>query len=147
MNIFFDVDYTILAMDGSLRPKTREVFEQLVEDGHTIYIWSGVGLRTTEIQKHELEEYVSGIYQKPLEDFELGLKQFGVPVRPDFVIDDYPQIVNAFGGMVVRPYYFRAAEDTEMQEIYRIITEFAQNGHSDDIAFRPASKNSLNPGN
>ena len=42
MNIYFDVDYTLIAMDGSLRPGTTEVFESLLEDGHFIYIWSGV---------------------------------------------------------------------------------------------------------
>ena len=30
LDIFFDVDYTILGLDGSLRPWTREVFERLV---------------------------------------------------------------------------------------------------------------------
>ena len=30
MNIFFDVDYTILGLDYSLRPRTREVFERLL---------------------------------------------------------------------------------------------------------------------
>ena len=53
MNIFFDVDYTILSMDGSLRPDTVGVFEQIIKDGHTIYIWSGQGLRWTEVKEHK----------------------------------------------------------------------------------------------
>ena len=136
LNIFFDVDYTLLSMDGSLRPGTRETFERLVSDGHRIFIWSGVGMRTAEIQKHDLQDFVSGIFVKPLEDFDNALPSFGVHVRPDFVIDDFPQIVGNFGGIVVRPYYFRAAEDDEMEHIYRIVTDFANQGHSEHPAFR-----------
>ncbi|HEY3059716.1 MAG TPA: HAD hydrolase family protein [Chloroflexota bacterium] len=47
MNIFFDVDETILGYDGSLRPLVRETFKVLVDEGHRIYIWSGV--RTPEM--------------------------------------------------------------------------------------------------
>ena len=43
MNIFFDVDYTILGLDNSLRPETKEVFQRLVDEGHLVYIWSGRG--------------------------------------------------------------------------------------------------------
>jgi len=58
LKIFFDVDYTILAVDNSLRPGTRDTFEKLISDGHEVYIWSGVGLRNAEIRQHELEELV-----------------------------------------------------------------------------------------
>ena len=39
MNIFFDMDYTILSQDNSLRPGTREVFRKLVDDGHQVSVW------------------------------------------------------------------------------------------------------------
>ena len=52
MNIFFDVDYTILGLDDSLRPGTKETFRKLIDDGHSIYIWSGVGLRWEVVRKH-----------------------------------------------------------------------------------------------
>jgi hypothetical protein len=138
LNIFFDVDYTILAVNGSLRPRTKETFRQLANDGHNVHVWSGVGIRTRELKIHGLHDHVAGVYRKPLEDFETGLTTFGVPVRPDFVIDDYPQIVNAFGGIVVTPYYFPNRDDGEMDLIYHIITEFAEKGHSDHDLFRPA---------
>ena len=142
LNIFFDVDYTLLSMDGSLRPGTREVFQRLIDDGHRLYIWSGVGMRTADVQRHELEEFVSGIFQKPLENFEEGLETFGVTVRPDFVIDDYPEIVGAFGGVVARPYYFKAFEDNEMERIYKIVSEYVETGHSDEVGFRPGNNGS-----
>lgn len=123
MNIFFDVDYTILAVDGSLRPGTRDVFEKLVEDGHRVFIWSGIGIRTDDVLRHKLDDLVSGIYQKPLQDFEVGLQTFKIPVRPDFVIDDYSEIVQSFGGMQVRPYFFSSPDDTEMKRVYEAIKQ------------------------
>ena len=66
MNIYFDVDYTLIAMDGSLRPGTTEVFESLLEDGHFIYIWSGVGMRTKDMERLDLMDLISGIFVKPI---------------------------------------------------------------------------------
>jgi hypothetical protein len=126
VNIFFDIDYTILGQDGSLRPGTREVFEQLVGLGHHIYVWSGVGVRWEEVRGAGLEPYVKGVYQKPLSDFNEGLVRFGVPVVPDFVIDDYPRIVEHFGGFCIREYVGRHAPNDEMYAVPdHIATYFA----------------------
>jgi hydroxymethylpyrimidine pyrophosphatase-like HAD family hydrolase len=43
LNVFFDVDYTLVMGDGSLRPRSRETFEQIIGMGHSIYVWSGWG--------------------------------------------------------------------------------------------------------
>ena len=140
MDIFFDVDYTILAVDGSLRPGTDETFRRLSSDGHRVFVWSGIGLRTDEVRRHGLEPYVADVFQKPLSDFEARLDSFGVSHRPDFVVDDYPEIVGVFGGVVVRPYYFPVDGDDEMLRVYRIATEYAELGYSQDSAFRPANR-------
>ena len=50
MNIYFDCDYTILAMDGSLRPGSMDVFRKLVCDGHHLYVWSGVWITTSDME-------------------------------------------------------------------------------------------------
>ena len=92
MNIFFDVDYTILGLDNSLRPDTKEIFQRLVDEGHLVYIWSGQGERWEVVRKFGLEPLVSGVYEKPLSDFFNRLGGLGVPVVPDFVIDDYPEV-------------------------------------------------------
>ena len=55
---------------------------------------------------------------------------------PDFIIDDYPEITAAFGGMWIRPYFFKDARDQEIEHAYRIITEFAQTGTSEDRNYR-----------
>ncbi len=136
MNIFFDVDYTILAMDGSLRPRTHEVFQELKDRGHDLYIWSGVGLRHWEVSEHKLDPYVSGVFVKPLGAFETGLTTHRIPVVPDFVIDDYPEIVHAFGGFLVRAYYIPNLLDRELDKVLEAILTFAEEGHSPDPGFR-----------
>ena len=133
MNIFFDVDYTILGVDNSLRPGTGETFTKLVEDGHRVYVWSGSGLRWPVVRDNKLEEYVSGVYNKPTFQYQERLEELGVDVLPEFVIDDYPEIVTVFGGVWVPPHFYKGnLEDDQMERIYRIVTEYVEKGHSDD---------------
>ena len=136
MNIFFDVDYTILGLDNTLRPDTHETFTKLVDDQHKVHIWSGVGLRWEVVRQHKLEHLISGVYEKPTEKFHDRLEELGVPLVPDFVIDDYPEIVAAFGGVWVPPYFFKKATDDQMQRIYNIITDYVRDGHSEDKHYR-----------
>jgi hypothetical protein len=127
VNVFFDVDYTILGgIDGSLRPGTLEVFEQLVGLGHNVYVWSGVGVRWTEVRRAGLEPFVSGVYQKPLSQFNEGLTRYNIPVVPDFIIDDYPGIVGHFGGLCIKPYESRHYPDDEMYAIPGYIDEYLE---------------------
>jgi len=121
VNIFFDVDYTLISFQGKLRPHVHEVFEKLVREGHSIYIWSGVGLRHEVVAKHNLGQYVSGIYHKPKEDFQHRIVELGVDVKPDFIIDDHGEIVRAFGGYWIKPYGWDHPGDTEMIEAYNAI--------------------------
>jgi hypothetical protein len=121
MKVFFDVDYTILGEDGSLRPGTLEVFQQLVDLGHDVYVWSGIGVRRGEVRDAGLEPFVRGVYRKPLSQFTEGLARFGVPVVPDFVIDDYPEIVRHFGGLCIKPYVSRDYDSAD-EEIYAVLT-------------------------
>ena len=128
MNIFFDVDGTIVgSYDVKLRPMVREVFEQLRADGHTIYIWSGVGLRWKEIDLHCLRPLIEACYWKPRWDHRERLAELGVDVFPDFVIDDHQEVVAAFGGVTVHPFDFYDPRDREMERVYRIISERALN--------------------
>ena len=136
MNIFFDVDYTILALDDSIRPGTKETFQRLVDDGHKVYVWSGVGLRWEVVRKHDLEGLVSGVYEKPTDHYTERLPEMGLPVEPDFVIDDHPEVVAAFGGAWVPHYFFGNSHDQPMAHVYEIIDEYLQKGHSDDRQYR-----------
>ena len=145
MNIFFDMDYTLLGLDNSIRPGTKEVMQRLIADGHTIYVWSGMGIRWAEVREHQLESYVTDCFVKPLENFVEALAKQGLPAQPDVVIDDYPEVPQALGGIWVRPYLFKNARDDEMERVYKIITDYARTGHSDDDRFRPKPRNTPHP--
>jgi hypothetical protein len=126
MNIFFDVDGTIVgSYDVKLRPMVREVFEQLRADGHTIYVWSGVGLRWDEIDLHGLRPLIAGCFWKPRWDHQARLTELGVEVSPDFVVDDHAEVVAAFGGVTVWPFDYYDPKDREMERVYRAVTEAA----------------------
>ncbi len=136
MNIFFDVDQTILGMDNSLRPGVLETMTTLNESGHRVYVWSGMGIRRETVRRHGLEELVSGLYQKPLYDYQERLEELQVPFAPDFVVDDDPQLVSAFGGFWVRPYYKQGDDDGAMSRVLASIEAFAESGQSSDPHFR-----------
>jgi hypothetical protein len=122
VNVFFDVDATIVgAYDGTLRPGVREIFERLRQDGHVVYIWSGVGLRWHEIDRYELRSLIETCHHKPTYDHHARLVTLGVAVRPDFVVDDHPEVVAAFGGFVVKPFYYFDADDRELERVYAAI--------------------------
>ena len=136
MKIFFDVDYTILGLDDTLRPGTPETLGKLKEDSHDIYIWSGMGERWEVVEKHSLGSLVSGVYEKPTHHFHERLNELGVPFEPEFVIDDYPEVVAAFGGVWVPPYFFSRTVDQEMDRIYQIVCDFVRAGSSEDRQYR-----------
>ena len=149
MHIFFDIDYTILETDyGTLRPGVRDVFEKLGTDGHTVYIWSGIGARTEEVKALGLYDLVGGVFPKPWENYEISvdnmLAKKEIPVRPDLVVDDTAAIVRALGGIVVAQYgAIGCANDQEMERVYRIIKEYTVNGYSRHPAFRKLSSRTL----
>ena len=118
MNIFFDVDHTIVDSDNALRPGVRELFTRLREDGHTVYLWSGFGRREEILTLHDLDGLVAGCFDKPLYHYEAMLEPLGIPVRPDFVVDDHPHLVHAFGGCVVNRYLSPNPADREMPRVY-----------------------------
>jgi hypothetical protein len=133
MNIFFDVDETIVGYDGSLRPLVHETFKVLVEEGHHIYIWSGVRtpemVRDEVVERHGLAIYVTDCFQKPRFDYTEQWQRSGVDVQPDFIVDDYPEIVEAFGGMLIKP-YSRAQPDRDLERVYTAIKAAAEGSPS-----------------
>jgi hypothetical protein len=131
LNIFFDVDNTLILWNGKLRNHTREVFVSLRDAGHTIYVWSGVGIRRWDMRRHELDEFVEDYFIKPLDDHHARLEPLGVKVKPDFVIDDHKTVVDAFGGYhipdVAKP------DDAEMLEVLRQIMAMAESADVDSL--------------
>lgn len=122
-NVFFDVDNTLIMWNGSLRNHAREVFAALREAGHTIYVWSGVGIRRWDMRRHELDEFVEDYFVKPLEDHHEKLEALGVPMVPDYVIDDHKTVVDAFGGYHIPD--IAGPDDEELLKVLAEITALA----------------------
>jgi len=140
LNVFFDVDGTLITWDNKIRPQVREVFQQIKDDGHDIYIWSGVGIRQEVVDRHELQGFLSGLYRKPLYDYRARLHEF-TPIVPDFIIDDYPEIVSDFsagrqGGVQIRPPIWPMTNDTEMWRVYEAFAKHVRKLRSRDDAAR-----------
>jgi hypothetical protein len=121
LNVFFDVDNTLIMWNGKLRNHTREVFTSLRESGHTIYIWSGVGIRRWDMKRHELDEFVEDYFIKPLEQHHEKLEALGVPFVPDYVIDDHKTVVDAFGG-----YHIPDIAGPDDDELLKVLAEINQ---------------------
>ena len=115
MNIFFDVDNTLIMWDGKLRNHSEEVFKKILEDGHIIYIWSGIGIRKKEIEGVNLDKYVTDYFIKPLYDHRARLPKLGVNVPVDYVIDDHESVVQVFGGYHIPD--IANEDDTELLKV------------------------------
>lgn len=125
MNVFFDVDHTIIDGDDGLRPGVRELFARLRARGHRIFLWSGIGARWEVVRRHGLEEVVEACFVKPLYAHERMLEPLGIGVWPEFAVDDHPHLVHVFGGCVVTRYLTTDDSDTEMERVYHEVERAA----------------------
>lgn len=123
LNLFFDVDHTLVDGDDDLRPGVCEAFDALHASGHTIYLWSGLGPRWEIVERHGLQRWVNGCFDKPLYRHREMLAPLGIPVQPDFVVDDHADPVELFGGVVVRAYRASDPNDREMARVVEAIAE------------------------
>ncbi len=126
LNVFFDVDNTLIMWNGRLRNHTHDVFAALKDAGHTIYIWSGVGIRRWDMKRHNLDEFVTDYFVKPLEKHHEKLEALGVPMVPDFVIDDHKTVVDAFGGYHIPD--MAHPDDDHLIRVLDLINEMATLG-------------------
>ncbi|MCX7618506.1 HAD family hydrolase [Tepidiforma sp.] len=118
MNIFFDVDQTLVFIDqhtNSLRPGAREAMQRLKAAGHRVYVWSAAGLAHVErvVHLHGLAEWVDGMFDKDPH----------VQPRPDFIIDDDWFLVEKYGGHCVAQYRGVDPEDREMEAALQRLAE------------------------
>ena len=96
MNVFFDVLGTLLTDDEVPRPRAREAFLALKEEGHDLYLWSsgGAGYAATAAELLGVADLVDDCLDKRQEP--------GVPV--DFAVDDDASVVEAHGGYRIKPF-------------------------------------------
>jgi hypothetical protein len=96
MNVFFDVLDTLLSEEGVPRPHAREVFQELREMGHEVYLWSsGGGSYAAEAADLlGVADLVAGYFGKRREP-DVGV---------DFVVDDDASVVESYSGYRVEPF-------------------------------------------
>lgn len=123
LEIFFDVDGTLVDSRLHLRPYAREVILRLRGRGHRVHMWSGYGPRWEVAERHGLSGLFEQIIGKPLYSFRERLGEF-TAVAPDFVVDDHPEIVEALGGFTISPPGEPLGEDREMLRCYLSILRF-----------------------
>ncbi len=94
MNVFFDVQGTLLCR-GIPRPHAREVFAELAGASHAVYLWSsaGAGYAASAAELLGVKDLVLGCCSK-----------FAPPVTVDYAVDDYPDLVNHYGGYTIVPF-------------------------------------------
>ena len=96
MNVFFDVQGTLLTMEEAPRPRAREAFQMLRASGHEMYLWSsgGAGYAATAADLLGVADLVSGCLGKRQEP----------DVSVDFAVDDDASMVEAHGGHRIKPF-------------------------------------------
>ena len=97
MNIFFDVQGTLLTEDSDPRPHVRESFLKLSDMGHEVYLWStaGDGYAAHAARVLGVEDVVRGCF---------GKRSVPEGITVDFVVDDQPSWVAEHGGLLVKAY-------------------------------------------
>ncbi|HKS91853.1 MAG TPA: hypothetical protein VJQ83_07985 [Tepidiformaceae bacterium] len=111
MNIYFDVDHTLVFIDqytNALRPGAREAMQRLKDAGHGVYVWSASGKPHVEriCEMHGLSPWVDGMFDK-----DPRVQPF-----PDFIIDDDWYLVQKYGGHLVSQYKAVNLEDQEFAD-------------------------------
>ncbi|MBM2827136.1 MAG: hypothetical protein HW403_1200 [Dehalococcoidia bacterium] len=128
MKIFFDVDFTLVGNEAKLRPGVHELFQQLKDEGHDIYIWSGGRNTNDAVKEFDLERFVTGHFLKPIgDDWAILMQRLNIPM-PDFCIDDNKEIIDIFGGYCIAPFIYKEETDVRMRGVYDAITVHLENG-------------------
>ncbi len=110
MNVFFDVQGTLLVR-GVPRPHVHEVFVELGVLGHDVYLWSsaGAGYAAAAAEVLGVKDLVFGCYSK--------LER--PPVTVDYAVDDYPGLIEHYGGYAIAPF----DGDPEDRELWRVVEQ------------------------
>ena len=129
----------VLSDSFAARIAAGEVVERpasVVKESESTRVWSGMGIRQEEMVRHGMDGCVSGYLVKPLDDYLKTLRRLEPEVWPDLIVDDHSEIVEAFGGITVKPYFFTDADDRELRRAADALLQYAENGECADPAFR-----------
>src|SRR5262249_1008220 len=101
--ICLDVDDTLIDAQLRQRPLARELIVELHASGFEVHIWSGVGIGWEVGDRLAVRPSIAGCPRKPLSRHRERLPDHGVTFLPDYVVDDYAEIVCVFGGWWIPP--------------------------------------------
>ena len=89
VNIFVDVDLTLVDYNQNLIPGAREALQRLVDRGCHLFLWSTAGRKYAEViaARHQLSDLFEGFAAKP-----------------DILIDDMP-------GTALKPFVFNPNDE------------------------------------
>jgi len=104
-----------------------------------VHIWSGIGKRWDIIDMHALRPFVSGCHVKPLDQHRERLPLLQIDFVPDYVVDDYAEIVRVFGGWWIPPPHDQIESDRrlldvlyDIQDRFGLARGFTYTGHALD---------------
>jgi hypothetical protein len=75
------------------------------------------------VEEHGLRPLIATCFRKPIWNHHARLAELEVTVAPEFVVDDHVEVVEAFGGVAVQPFYYGDPDDREMERVYRVVRE------------------------
>ncbi|SVD99851.1 uncharacterized protein METZ01_LOCUS452705, partial [marine metagenome] len=112
VNIFFDVDHTLLLNTkdySALRPGAHISMQTLSELGNEVHVWSAGGKNYCQriVEQHGLSNWVTDCHDKSPK----------VQPKPDVIIDDDHYLVEKYGGYTVSQYKKIDENDRELLEI------------------------------
>jgi hydroxymethylpyrimidine pyrophosphatase-like HAD family hydrolase len=109
VNVFFDVLDTLLSEEDVPRPHAREVFRELRERGHEVYLWSGGGgaFAASAADLLGVADLIGGCFGK----------RHTPEVAVDFAVDDDASVVDSYGGYRVK----RFEGDPYDEELLRVV--------------------------
>ena len=88
------------------------------------------------MEAHGLAPFVDGYSVKPLENYVDSVAKMKLGASPDLVVDDHADIVEAFGGYAVKPYFFPEDRDRDLSRAAFAILDFAATGTCSAMGFR-----------
>lgn len=127
LDVYFDVDGTLIDLDDRLRPYIEDCWLLLNVKGYNIHVWSGGGV---DYAAHHARRIVK---ENPsLVDIKINIVPKDIlRVKQDkrtFVVDDveeFVKVVCKFGGGYKIPFfYWRDNDDDEMFQAYKSITDY-----------------------
>jgi len=132
VKIVFDLDNTLTDDFGaSLRPGVRGLLESLVEEGHTLVLWTNSKRERakTVLRDHDLAGYFSQfLFREDYDPQEKGLPKDIRKVGGDLLVDDNPKeidYVRSIGRKGILVKSFRQGTNPDKGELKRLHSQIS----------------------